>query len=139
MNRSSDGTVVTIEGYTPNEILAFAPEQFATFVFTGKPLVLSIGTARLLAEFRRSGDTLTVELAHADGGGEGVLPMLFRLVTRYAQREGFARTEWIVHAVHCANPNPKLRRVLLRRGFTRTDVPNIGEAFYLQQTHKAEP
>jgi hypothetical protein len=36
-----------------------------------------------------------------------------------------------VDAVHCAQPNLKLRRVLERRGFVITVLPTVGEAYYL--------
>jgi len=45
-------------------------------------------------------------------------------------RRGLSAVEWIVHAVNCARPNPKLRRVLERRGFEVRDIAGIGEAYY---------
>ena len=39
--------------------------------------------------------------------------------------------EWIVHAVTCAKPNPKLRAVLEHRGFAVADPPVIGAAYHL--------
>jgi hypothetical protein len=30
--------------------------------------------------------------------------------------------EWVVHAVHCSKPNPKLKRVLERKGFIIKEV-----------------
>jgi hypothetical protein len=38
--------------------------------------------------------------------------------------------EWIVHAVSCAKPNLKLRRVLHRRGFTIQQLAGVGEAYH---------
>jgi hypothetical protein len=37
-------------------------------------------------------------------------------------------TEWIVHAVSCAKPNLKLRKVLDRRGFVVEEIEGIGTA-----------
>jgi hypothetical protein len=125
---------VLIEGYTPEEILLLPDEQLEAFVFTGEPQIFRTGTAQILGEFRLNSDRLTVELAQIDGGGEGVLPTLAILAERYARQRGLSQIEWVVHALNCAKPNPKLRRLLVRRGFTVEEVPNVGQAFYqLQQ------
>lgn len=121
---------ILIEGYSPEEILALPHEQIEAFVFTNTPLVFKAGSAEVLGEFRLLTDRLVVELAHIDGGGEGVLPTLWVLTERYAAFRGLKCVEWIVHALNCAKPNPKLRRVLEGRGFTVQDVPGIGSAYY---------
>jgi len=121
---------VLLEGYTVDEILAVPPADLDAFVFTGESVVFRAGSAELLAEFRRTQSRLILELAHVDGGGEGVLPTLGALAHRYAVREGLAEVEWIVHAVACAKPNLKLRRMLERRGFVVSDVPGVGEAYH---------
>jgi len=74
---------------------------------------------------------LTVELAHVDGGGEGVLPTLTALLTRYARRHDCSQIQWLVHAVHCARPNLELRRVLERRGFEVERTPEQVEVYRL--------
>jgi hypothetical protein len=122
-----------IEGYTPDELLALPDEQIAAWIFTGGPVVFRAGSAEVLGEFAIRADRLVVELAQIEGGGEGVLPALWLLAGRYASLRGLPQVEWIVHAVHCAQPNPKLRRVLERRGFTLREVPGHGEAFYYLQ------
>src|SRR5262249_2719459 len=119
----SDSRQITIEGYTPEAILALPDEQINALVFTGQPLVFHVGSATILGEFRRSADRITLELAQIDGGGEGVLPTLWRLAERYAQLHDLHYVEWVVHAINCAQPNPKLRRVLMRRGFTICEIP----------------
>jgi hypothetical protein len=122
---------VTIEGYTADEIIALPDDQLDAFVFVGEPLLFRTGTATILGEFRIAEDLLVAELAQIDGGGEGVLPALWVLVERFAVRRGLGRVEWIVHAVNCARPNPKLRRVLERRGFRVREIEGIGEAYHL--------
>lgn len=122
---------VTIEGYTADEILALPDEQLDAFVFVGEPLLFRAGTATILGEFRIVESQLVAELAQIDGGGEGVLPALWVLVERFAAHRKLSSVEWIVHAVNCARPNPKLRRVLERRGFEVRDIAGIGEAFHL--------
>jgi hypothetical protein len=124
---------ILIEGYTPEEILGLPPEQLKNFVFTGKPLVFKAGSAQILGEFTLRDNRLVIELAHIDGGGEGALPTIAVLAEKYARLNNLAAVEWIVHAVRCVNPNPKLRRVLERRGFQIRDVPGYGQAFYLRK------
>ncbi|RJS13941.1 hypothetical protein DRW03_35590 [Corallococcus sp. H22C18031201] len=122
---------ILIEGYTSDEVLRLAEQEIAALVLTGAPIVICIGTAELLGCFSLQPDTLLVELAHIDNGGEGILPSFWRLMRRFAQARGIGRIEWMVHAVRCARPNIKLRRALLRRGFIVRTLPGIGEAYHL--------
>jgi hypothetical protein len=69
-------------------------------------------------------------LAQIEGGGEGILTSLGSLVQRYARLRKIETVEWIVHAVTCAKPNLKLRRILDRRGFVVNQLPGIGEAYH---------
>ena len=128
---------IDIEGYSPNEILGLSDEQLNAFVFAGEPLVFRAGSAEILGEFKLRDESLIVELAQIDGGGEGVLPVLASLADRYAKKRGLKRVEWIVHALNCAKPNPKLRRVMERRGFVVTEVEGVGPAYYL--LHHVDP
>ena len=121
---------IDIEGYTPDEILGLPDEQLDGFVLSGEPLVFRAGTAEILGEFKIRGGSLLVELGQIEGGGEGVLPTLTSLAHRYAQSRGLDKVEWVVHALNCAKPNPKLRGVMERRGFVVTDVEGVGEAYY---------
>lgn len=121
---------IDIEGYTEREILELPSAQIEALVITGEPLVFRVGSAQILGEFRRQDQRLSVELAHIEGGGEGVLPTLWLLVERYARTQQLEEVEWIVHALHCARPNPKLRPLLERRGFTVREVPGVGQAYY---------
>jgi len=83
------------------------------------------GASRL---FKIARDRLVIELAQIEGGGEGVLVSMASLAKRYATLRALSGVEWIVHAVSCAKPNPKLRRVLEHRGFIIKEVAGIGEA-----------
>jgi len=121
-----------IEGYTLDEILALPNEQLKAIVLSDEPVVFNAGTASILGKFRISADTLILELGHIDGGGEGALPSLGALASRYAKREGIKYIEWRVHEVHCAKPNLKLRRVLERRGFTVRTIDSVGECYWLR-------
>ena len=122
---------VLIEGYSVDEILGLSNEQLDQFVFCGEPIVFRVGSAEILGSFERTPDRIILELAHIDGGGEGALPALGALASRYAARERLAFLEWRVHAVHCPNPNLKLRHVLQKRGFKIKDVAGVGECYHL--------
>jgi hypothetical protein len=122
---------ILFEGMTEEEILKLPPEEIEGLVLNGRPVVFRAGSATVLGEFRRDKNRFVVELAHIDGGGEGVLVSIGSLARRYAQQCQIDHVEWIVHAATCAKPNLKLRRVLTRRGFEVRNVPGIGEAYYL--------
>lgn len=62
-----------------------------------------------------------------------MLPALWGLAQQYARRKGLREVEWIVHAVYCARPNLRLRRVLERKGFAVVDRPGSGRVYYLLQ------
>ncbi len=138
--RPARSVSVLLEGFTPEELLALSEAELDAYLFHGEPVVFRAGSAEVLGEFRRTPERLTVELAQIDGGGEGVLPTLFFFARRYAGQRGLREVEWIVHAVHCARPNPKLRRVLERRGFTVREVAGMGEAYWLleKRDHDAD-
>lgn len=124
---------VLIEGLTEEEILALPLDQIHSLVGNAEPLVFRIGSATVLGEFRIEQDKLRLELAQIEGGGEGVLLTLGSLARRFASLHGIQEIEWVVHAVHCANPNLKLRRVLDRRGFVVSVVDGV-EAYRFSET-----
>src|ERR1044072_7279081 len=122
---------IEIEGYSADEILNLPDEQVDEFVLCGRPIVFRAGSAEILGEFKINDRSLIVELAQIDGGGEGILPTLTSLAQRYAKKRGLTKVEWIVHALNCAEPNLKLRRVMERRGFQIIDIEGGSKAFYL--------
>lgn len=128
---------ISIEGYTAEEILSFPNEELDQFVFCNEPIVFHAGSAEILGKFGRTEDRIILELAHIEGGGEGILPALAALASRYAERENVSFLEWRVDAVHCANPNPKLRHVLEQRGFKIRDIEGVGECYHLVQAISA--
>jgi hypothetical protein len=133
---------VRIEGYAPEEILALPAEELDELLRYDRPVVFHAGSATILAQFRVELGALVVEVAHVDGGGEGVFPVLWRLMTGLARRQpDVDRVEWIVHATRCANPNPALRRVLDRKGYTVRDLPTIGRVYFMavDVSHSAAP
>jgi len=120
-----------IEGLTARALLELPDSELDDLVLTENPIVFVIGSARVLGRARIERARLIVELAHIDGGGEGVLRALWCLVDAYARRRGVAEIDWLVHAVTCARPNHKLRRVLDKRGFTIQHVEAIGAVYRL--------
>ena len=132
-----------LAGLTPDEILDLSEAELDQLIFRGKAIVFQAGTAEILGEFRRNGNCLTAELAHIDGGGEGVLPLLWILADRLAGKLGHTEVEWIVHAVYCANPNVRLLRVLELKGFSIREMPGIGKVYYfcksLSEQHPIAP
>lgn len=127
-------TKVCIEGYTEDELLELPDEHLDELVFCDEALVIRAGSADVLGRFRISGGHLLPELAQVDGGGEGVLPTLARIARSLARRRNLGQVHWIVHAVHCAQPNLKLRRVLKRLGFTIQRHTDFGEVYFLAET-----
>ena len=116
---------VFIEGYTAEDILTFSNEELEQFVFLDEPIVLRAGSAEILGKFERTADRMIIELAHIEGEGEGVLPAIRALASKYVQRERLEFLEWRIHAVHCVNPNLKLRRVLEKHGFEVKEVQGV--------------
>jgi len=121
---------VLFEGFREDEILSLPQEHLEKLILLGEPLVFRAGSAELLGSFRIESNHLVIELAQIEGGGEGVLISLASLAKRYATLQKLSGIEWIVHAVSCANPNLKLRRILERKGFKVRYVPGCGEAYY---------
>jgi hypothetical protein len=121
--------MVTIEGQTPDELFALPADELDQLIFIGRPIIVRVGSAAVLAECHRRGADLVLDLAQIDGGGEGVLPTLAHVVERFARSRGFERVEWLVRATNCAHPNEKLRRVLVGRGFRVGRHPEFGECY----------
>jgi hypothetical protein len=122
--------MVKIEGQTPDELLSLPADELDQLAFAGRPIVVHVGTAEVLVECRRRGATLVIDVAHIDGGGEGALPALTRFIGQFARSRGFRKIEWLVRATNCARPNPKLQRVLVRRGFQVLEHPEFGQCYF---------
>ena len=124
---------ILIEGVSAEEIASLPADELRVLIFTGRPVTFRIGSAVVLGEFAIRDANLIIELAHIDGGGEGVLPTIAAIAQRVAMRHQLTEIEWLVYATNCARPNLRLRRVLERRGFVVTTRPGTGDCYYLRE------
>lgn len=122
-----------IEGLSIDALKALAPNDLDELLAFGRPITFRMGTATILAEFNRVDDALCVNLAHIDGGGEGVLLSLWKLIADYAKERQYLSLVWNVHALTCANPNPRLQRFLQAQGFNETSDEKHGRVLSLRQ------
>jgi len=122
-----------IEGQTLDALKALPPEELDALLAFGQPITFRMGTATILAEFNREGGELSVNLGHIDGGGEGVLLPLWKIISAYARERGCSSISWNVHALTCANPNPRLQRFLRARGFNEVAHEKYGRVLTLRQ------
>ena len=130
---------IQFDGMTEPELLALADADLEEIVLNGQPISFALGSAQVLGQFQRGESTLVVELGHIDGGGEGVLHALWRVTRAYARSRQIPRVEWLVHAVHCREPNHKLRHVLQRRGFVIRSIDGVSEVYHLvDEVHRPE-
>ena len=113
---------ITVEGFTADEIVGLAQAELHSLFFDDRPIAFRVGTAEVLGQFRVADGRLVVELAHIDGGGEGVLPFLASIAERCARALQLSSVEWIVYALTCAQPNSALRSLLERRGFVPAQI-----------------
>jgi hypothetical protein len=126
---------ILIEGLTPEQLLNL--EELESLAVTGAPVVFRVGSANLLAEFSIEEQTLKVELAVVENGGEGVLPALFSVIERSAVKRGLVAIEWWIYARNCAVPNPKLERILTRLGFQVRENAVGSECYCLRKSTNA--
>lgn len=131
-DQSRRSSHIYIDGMSPQEIIDLSDEHLAALIAVG-PIVFRAGSADVLGQVKLGTDTLIIELAQIDGGGEGVLLSLSLVAEAFARQRGIGAIEWIVHAVNCAAPNLKLRRVLEKRGFVVRNLSGIGAAYHLRQ------
>ena len=107
------------------------------YAIAGRPIVFSVGSANVLAEFSVNEKLLKVEIAVVEKGGEGVIPLLVDVIEQAALLHRFTAIEWVVLARNCSPPNPKLMKVLERIGFeVRAEESGADESraeFYWQR------
>ncbi|MEM6826535.1 MAG: hypothetical protein AAF553_01175 [Pseudomonadota bacterium] len=123
-----------IEGLSIDELKALPAEDLDALVAFGRPITFRMGSATILVEFNVDRENLVVNLAHIDEGGEGVLVLLWKLIEGIARERGHRSIRWNVHALTCANPNPRLQRFLKSRGFFETASERHGRVLSLDQS-----
>ncbi len=124
---------MNIEGATFSELREMPLEDVDALLRFGDPITFRMGTASILAEFNRLDDELQVNLAHIDGGGEGVLVRLWKLIETYARQREYNAIAWSVHALTCAEPNPRLQEFLQAKGFKQFDDGTHGPVLHFRQ------
>ena len=121
---------ILIEGMSTEELLSLVnSEEYQEIIFTGEPVIFSAGSSQILGQFTKSDEELVIVLSHIEGGGEGVLLLLMNLFRKFAREEKKKKIEWIVHAVDCPKPNPKLPRMLELKGFKVVTDPIDGKVY----------
>ena len=124
-------TPIRVEGYALEDVLKFPVEELLEYVESDIPVIVAIGSAEVLCEFRVNNGVLVAVLAHIDG--EGVLRAAHRLLSNVAPRMGCTGLRLIATAVNCADPNLKLRRLLERLNFIVESTDEYGEAYVLSE------
>jgi hypothetical protein len=120
-----------IEGYTMDELNELiGSEEFEELIFSNKPVVFNAGSAELLGQFHKDANELHIDLAHIDGGGEGVLITINSLIKKYASHKNITTINWYVNATNCARPNPKLQRVLKLKNYEVRTIKGKGAVYY---------
>jgi len=118
-----------VEGLSLEEWRALSIEQRNALIPLGRAITFRIGTATVLAEADECGGVLIVNLAQIDGGGEGVLLRLWKLIATWALERGCTAIRWNVFAATCVDPNPRLQQFLRSNGFDEIDDPSHGRIF----------
>ncbi len=124
---------VDIEGINLAALRSFPPDEVDALLAFGRPITFRMGSATILAEFNDNGPDLAVNLAHVDGGGEGVLVRLWKLIESYAAERGYTGVLWNIHALTCAKPNPRLRQFLDGQGFEEVASEQHGRVLSKRQ------
>lgn len=125
----ADAAEIDIEGLTLAQFRALPREDRAALTPFGRALVFRLGSARILGEFLERADTLVVNLAQIDGGGEGVLLRLWKLIIAEARDRGFKAIRWNVFAATCVDPNPRLQAFLRANRFEEAEDAEHGRIF----------
>jgi hypothetical protein len=112
---------ILLEGLTSDFWVGLPRDELDALVLNAEPIAFRAGSATVLGQFAAAPDVLQIELAHMDGGGEGVLRVLHRMAHAVAAERGIPSVGWTVHSANCARPNPKLNRVLTQLGFRLED------------------
>jgi len=118
-----------VEGISVDELTQMPRADQDALFLNDIPIVFNLGSGKILGRFGIADRTLRVEVAHIDGGGEGVLRAFAAGCRKIALQRGVRKVDWIVHAATCAAPNQRLQQVLEARGFVVEDVPGVGLAY----------
>ncbi len=119
-----------IEGFTEKEINELIQsEEFLNIIFSDEPVIFKAGSSEILGNFKKQENELTITFSHIIGGGEGVLLKLMNMFRDYAKNTKKVKITWVVHAVDCPKPNPKLPKILEKKKFFIVNDPIDGNAY----------
>ena len=121
---------ILIDGLTTEELFSLVESsEYEEIIFTNQPVIFRAGSSQILGQFGISDSGLRIVLSHIEGGGEGVLLIIMNLFRKFAEQKGLKEICWVVHAVDCPKPNPKLARILVMKGFEIAVDPVDGEVY----------
>ncbi|GGZ42309.1 hypothetical protein [Asticcacaulis endophyticus] len=121
--------MLDIEGVTLSELREMSRKDQDALVAFDRPLTFRMGTATILTQFEQSDGGLIVNLVHIDGGGEGILLRLWKLIDQWAKQREYGFVRWNVFAATCTTPNPRLQFFLQAKGFAECDDAKHGRIF----------
>ena len=107
---------VLIEGFAAEELLSWPADKLRELVAVGRPIVFRAGSSTVLAAVQIEERRLIIELAHIDGGGEGVLPTLWRFGQSYARLNSLRRSNGWCTPLDARGPTHGFRRCSKRWG-----------------------
>ncbi|NNC38102.1 MAG: hypothetical protein HKO02_11640 [Hyphomonadaceae bacterium] len=119
-----DSEELTFDGLASNELLKLSWDEVEAWICRDDPIVFAVGKARVLAQFGISKSVLEAQISVVEGGGDGILVELLRVIERMARHHNLLRIVWQVHALNCKTPNPKLQRVLTAYQFNIVEPAN---------------
>lgn len=126
---------ILIAGLTQDQLLAQLEDpDFEEMVFIEEPIIFQIGSSNILAQLTKSDNEMSIEISHIEGGGEGVLLTLNTTIKRYCKQRGIEYVSWYIFATDCVNPNPKLGKVLLLRGYEIVKDNVRGAVYYKRES-----
>jgi len=113
-----------------------SPTSTVAALVAAGPVVFQAGSAER-GQVSLRPDSLMIEPAQIDGGGEGVLPVLWRLAERYARQRELDAVEWVLSTARAQTSSDvaSWRSV----AFQVRDVEGIGAAYYCRHQIKAAP
>lgn len=127
-------STILIDGLSPDELLDLVKDpEYEAMIFIDEPIIFKIGTSTVLAQLEKTDRSIVIEISHIEGGGEGVLVTLNSTLKKYCRLKDIETLEWFIYATNCVNPNPKLGRVLVLKGYRVVNDAVRGEVYFKRE------